>query len=267
MHHVLDEETKLTAHGNGVYSRTVTNIFWNMESAFGGWALALAMEAVKAEANPESELSSINAIFIDGIGKGEVFVCVHVLSQRKRTGFFRVELHKEKEDGPLLFSADIILSQRPETDIVYTATMPDVASPEEAHHLAFPPGMGPRWFGHFDQRIAVGKPFTVQEHPKSAVWMREGDGRPLDTKGLVTMSDVPLPRAFFLSDTPRFSSTVSYSLYNFAAEAELQPIGNEYVLVESESDYVRNGTSDQSARIWSRSGRLLAVTSQTAFFR
>lgn len=267
MPHVLDEETKLTAHGNGVYSRPVTSVFWNMESAFGGWTLALAVEAVKAEANPEAELSSINAIFIDAIGAGEIFACVHTLSQRKRTGFFRVELRKDRKDGALMFSADFVLSQRPETGIAYTATMPEVISPEDSDRLAFPAGMGPRWFGHYDQRIAIGRPFTVQDDPKSAVWMRDGDGRPLDTKGLVTISDVPMPRAFFLSETPRFSSTVSYSLYVFAAEAELQPVGNEYVLVESESDYVRKGTSDQRARIWSRSGRLLAMTSQIAFFR
>jgi acyl-CoA thioesterase len=166
-----------------------------------------------------------------------------------------------------MFSADVIMSKRPETDIVHMVTMPDVTPPEETDRLAFPAGMGPRWFGHYDQRIAIGTPFTVQEQPKTAVWMRDGDGRPLDTKGLVAISDVPMPRAFFLADTPRFSSTVSYSLYLFATDEELQAIGNAHLLVESHSERIRNGTADQRARIWSPSGDLLAVTSQIAFFR
>jgi hypothetical protein len=52
--YALDEETALTRLGGGCYSRAVTDVFWNMDSAFGGWSLALAMEAVKAEADPES---------------------------------------------------------------------------------------------------------------------------------------------------------------------------------------------------------------------
>lgn len=267
MHHILDQETTLTALGDGVYSRPVSTVFWNMQSAFGGWALAVAMEAVKGHAHPESELSSVNAIFLEAIGAGEVFVQVHTLSQRKRTGFFRAEMRKDGLEGDLLFSADVVLSQRPETRLAYTATMPDIAAPDKASPLAFPPGMGPRWFGHYDQRIATGKPFTVQENPASAVWMREGDGRPLDSKGLIAISDVPMPRSFFLHDTLVFSSTVSYSLYNFATESELREIGNAHVLVESDSEYVRKGTADQRARIWSQTGSLLAVTSQIAFFR
>lgn len=267
MHHILDEETRLTPLGDGTYSRPVSTLFWNMQSAFGGWALALATEAVKAHAHPESELSSVHAIFLEAIGAGEIFVQVHTLSQRKRTGFFRVEMRKDGLEGDLLFSADFVFSQRPETRLDYTASMPDIAPPDKAAALAFPPGMGPRWFGHYDQRIAIGKPFTAQEKPRSAVWMRDGDGRPLDRKGLVAISDVPMPRSFFLHDTIVFSSTVSYSLYNFATESELQSIGNAHVLVESDSEYVRKGTADQRARIWSQAGNLLAVTSQIAFFR
>ena len=35
----LDEETVLTAHGDGRYSRPITDVFWNMDSAFGGWLM------------------------------------------------------------------------------------------------------------------------------------------------------------------------------------------------------------------------------------
>lgn len=267
MSYALDTETTLTSHGDGFYARPVTQVFWNMESAFGGWALALAMEAVGREADPAAALSSINAIFVAGIDGETVFVRVETLSQRTRTGFFRVTLHKDAADGPLLFSADIVMSDRRETDLAYQPDMPEVTPAAETGRLAFPPGMGPRWFGHYDQRIAVGRPFTVQDRPRSAVWMRDGDGRPLDTKGLVSISDVPMPRAFFLADAPRFSSTVSYSFAMFATEAELAAIGTDHVLVESDSARIRRGMSDQHARIWSPSGDLIALTSQTAFFR
>ncbi|MEM8694479.1 MAG: thioesterase family protein [Pseudomonadota bacterium] len=267
MGYALDTETTLDAHGGGIYSRAVTDVFWNMESAFGGWALALAVEAVRAETDSAAPLTSINAIFLAGIDGDTVFVRAETLSQRKRTGFFRVTLHKDAADGPLLFSADIVMSERRETDLDYTVQRPDVRPATEVDRLAFPAGMGPRWFGHYDQRIAVGTPFTVQKRPCSAVWMRDGDGRPLDTKGLVSISDVPMPRAFFLANAPRFSSTVSYSFSMFATEAELAEIGDSHILVESDSDRIRRGMSDQRARIWSPSGELIALTSQIAFFR
>lgn len=263
----LDEETALTAHGDGRYSRPVTDVFWNMDSAFGGWALALAIEAVMQEAQPNAALASINAIFLAAIKGDTIFVCVDVLSQRKRTGFFRVHLHQDAADGALLFSADIVMSERIETDIDFKPTMPDIKPASEVTPLTFSPGMGPRWFGHYDQRIADGAPFTAQEVPRSAVWIRESDARPLDIKGLVTISDVPMPRTFFLGNMPRFSSTVSYSFSLFATEDELAEIGDAPILVESDSDRVRNGMSDQQARIWSPNGTLIALTNQIAFFR
>lgn len=267
MAYALDTEIALEAHGDGVYSRPITDVFWNMDSAFGGWAIALALEAVEREADTGATLASINAIFVSAIKGETVFACVKTLSQRKRTGFFRVELHEKNPDGQLLFSADIVMSDRLETDLVYQSSMPDVRSAKDTERLAFPPGMGPRWFSHFDQRIALGRPFTIQEHPQSAVWIRDGDGRPLDSKGLAAISDVPMPRAFFLAETPRFSSTVSYSFYQFATDDELAAIDNDHVLVESDSDRIRRGMSDQHARIWAADGTLLALTSQIAFFR
>lgn len=265
--YALDQETTLTALGDGWYSRPITDVFWNMDSAFGGWALALAVEAVSNEAPPAATLASINAIFLAGIKGESVFVGVDTLSQRKRTGFFRVHLHQDAADGPLLFSADIVMSQRVETDIDFKPVMPGVKPAADVAPLTFPPGMGPRWFSHYDQRIADGAPFTAQDIPRSAVWIRESDDRPLDVKGLVTISDVPMPRTFFLGNTPRFSSTVSYSFSLFATEEELAAIGNEAILVESDSDRVRNGMSDQQARIWSPTGTLIALTNQIAFFR
>lgn len=267
MRFALDIETTLDRVDDGLYSRPLTDVFWNMDSAFGGWAIALALEAVSLEAEASGTLASINAIFVSAIRGDTVFVRVERLRQSKRTGFYRAELRQDAPDGPLLFSTDIVISDRPETDLAYQPAMPEVKSPDETERLAFPPGMGPRWFGHFDQRIVIGAPFTVQERPHSAVWIRDGDGRPLDGKGLAAISDVPMPRAFFLADTPRFSSTVSYSYFQFATEEELATIGNDHILVESDSNRIRRGMSDQHARIWSQDGALLALTSQMAFFR
>ncbi|WP_299327236.1 thioesterase family protein [Parasphingopyxis sp.] len=267
MKYILDTETKLRAHGDGAYSRAMTEIFWNMDSAFGGWAIALALGAVTREAGVAGTLANINAVFVSAIQGGTVFVRVETLRSGKRTSFYRSELRQDTLDGPLVFSADIVLSDRQETDLAYQPVMPEVKAPEDTERLAFPPGMGPRWFGHFDQRIVIGAPFTVQDRPRSAVWIRDGDGRPLDSKGLAAISDVPMPRAFFLADTPRFSSTVSYSFFQFATEDELAAIGNDHILVESDSNRVRRGMSDQHTRIWSQDGALLALTSQIAFFR
>ncbi|MGP1354613.1 MAG: acyl-CoA thioesterase [Parasphingopyxis sp.] len=267
MEFALDIETRLDRIEDGLYSRAITDVFWNMDSAFGGWAIALALEAVERETGVAGTLASINAAFVSAIKGETVFVRVETLRDGKRTHFYRAELRQDVPDGPLLFSADIVTSDRPETDLAYQPRMPDVNAPEDTERLAFPPGMGPRWFGHFDQRIVIGAPFTVQDRPHSAVWIRDGDGRPLDSKGLAAISDVPMPRAFFLADAPRFSSTVTYSFFQFATDEELAAIGNDHVLVESDSNRVRRGMSDQHARIWSREGTLLALTSQIAFFR
>lgn len=93
------------------------------------------------------------------------------------------------------------------------------------------------------------------------------DGRSIDMKALIALSDTPMPRVFFTSTTPRFGSTISFSVSSVCGNDVLETLDTKRVLLEADSRSVGRGSYDQLVNIWSECGTLLSVSNQTAVFR
>ena len=114
--------------------------------------------------------------------------------------------------------------------------------------------------------MALGQPFSAQERPHSAIWIRDAADRPWDAKALLAISDTPMPRTFFLDTVPRFGATVQYDLQVLCSADDLAACGDGFLLVEATSDRVYSGRFSQTTRIWSPERRLLAISNQMAFY-
>ena len=152
-----------------------------------------------------------------GVGPGEVTLSVSLLRAGASTQFWRVEL---SQNGALTNAADIVTSTRRPTDIDYQVEMPTTKSPADSISLPSVNPMAPKWVSHYDQRIAKGMPFAVNESPEAIVWIKEAD------------------------------------------EA-----GSDFLLLRVTGATVRNSATDGRAEIWSKSGIMLATSSQIGFFR
>ncbi len=264
--YALDTATHLEPLGDGRFRCRADQAYWNFTSAFGGWALALALEAVRLAGGAEGDLVSINAIFPDALKAKDLTLTAACLRQKAKTAFWRVEYRlADVADSPLLFSADLVLSKRRASEVAFQTAAPVVPAFEACP--VFDSGMGPKWMAHYEQRTVHGQPMTKQARPNSLIWMAERDGRPWDEKGLAAVSDAFMPRVFFADTTLRFGSTVSYSLHVFAEADDFMQAGSEPLLMEGDADAIASGVYDQRGKIWSTAGRLLAVTNQVAFFR
>jgi acyl-CoA thioesterase len=264
--YALDIATALEPLGDGRFLCSGEGAYWNFTSAFGGWALAVGLAAVRATDTSGGALISINAIFPDALKAKDLIVETTCLRQKAKTSFWRVSFYEAGlDDAPLLFSADMILSSRRKTEAAFQTPGPSAPSFETCE--AFDAAIGPKWMAHYEQRNIKGQPFTRQETPNSLIWMAERDCRPWDEKGIVAVSDTFMPRIFFADTTPRFGSTVSFSLHMFANAEDFDAAGNAPLLLEGDSDLVGDGLYDQRGKIWSSSGRLLAITNQVAFYR
>ncbi|MDJ0922581.1 MAG: thioesterase family protein [Henriciella sp.] len=263
----LDAATQISAAETNRYTCQVGKTWWNFESAFGGWAAALAAEAVKASPDYRGELISLNSIIPSAIKVGAIDVKVERLVKRAQTDFWRVSMFQSDPDEALVFSADIVASRRRgSSDAAFQVPMP--VSPEPSSvPLMDVAGMGPAWMQYYEQRMFVGQPFTINERPLTRTWIREADGRYLDAKALLAIADTPMPRAFFAFETPRFGSTVSLSINIFASDDLLKNLDSNLVMIEADSRAVGDGMFDQCVSIWSESGILLAVSNQLAFFK
>lgn len=249
-------ETQLRSEGGETY--------WNFTSAFGGWGLALGYSAVQQAFEQQAMLASATATFLKPLPDSAMLIDIRPLREGRRTNFLRAEFTGEGKHDELVFAADFVFSDMKEKALNYTCDFPEVKAPEDAPRLPDTPG--PRFLSRYEQRVALGQPFSAQERPHSAFWVKDAANRPWDAKALLALSDTPMPRTFFVDATPRFGATVQYDLHVLCTADELADCGSDFLLVEATSDRVYSGRFSQVTRIWSKSRKLLAISNQLAFY-
>lgn len=267
MTYALDRATDLEQVDRNRFRRVVDPTWWNFENAFGGWAAATAYAAVKAHADCRGELLSLNAIFPQAVKAGTLEVCVEIIARRKQSDFWRVALVDETAPNDILVAFDIVMGRKRKLDDDSFEKIPPDAPDPETVDIMDMQGMGPVWLQHYEQRAFVGTPFTRNVRPTSCAWISHSDGRAIDTKALIALSDTPMPRVFFTSTKPRFGSTISFSVSSTCGDDVLAELDIKRVLIEADSRHVGRGSYDQSVNIWSECGTLLSVSNQTAVFR
>jgi acyl-CoA thioesterase len=262
---IFDRETSLIALGEGRFTVEASDVYRNPTGmAFGGWVAAIAARAVELHPDCRGPLVSQQMIFMTGVGPGEVSLMVRLLRAGASTQFWRVEL---SQNGALTNAADIVTSTRRPTDIDYQVEMPSIKSPTDSVSLPSVNPMAPKWVAQYDQRIAKGIPFAVNESPEAMVWIKEADGRPVDRVSLFSICDTPMPRTFFVTEQFRPGSTVSMATYIYASDEDLAVAGSDYMLLRVTGATVRNSATDGRVELWSQNGILLATSAQIGFFR
>lgn len=260
----LDLATKLTLQSETRLTADAGEAYWNFQSAFGGWALALGFNAVQQAQPQEAMLASATASFLKPLPHEGITLDVRKLRQGRRTSFLRAEMAQGEAFDEPIFTADYVFSDMKEKPLDYSCDFPEVKAPEDAARL--PDSPGPKFLSRYEQRIALGQPFSAQERPHSAFWVRDAAGRPWDETALLAVSDTPMPRTFFIDPTPRFGATVTYDLHVFCTREELTAQGSDFLLIEATSDRVYSGRFSATTRIWSASRKLLAISNQLAFY-
>ena len=260
----LDAATQLESLSETRLKSSAGEAYWNFTSAFGGWALALGFSAVQ-QANPQSGmLAGATASFLKPLPADGMEVDVCALREGRRTNFIRTEFSAPQDPASLVFTADYVFSDIKEKARDYTCDFPEVKAPEDAERLPDTPG--PKFLSRYEQRVALGQPFSAQERPHSACWVRDTADRPWDAKALLALSDTPMPRTFFVAPTPRFGATVQYDLHVMCSAEELAACGSDFLLVEATSDRVFSGRFSQTTRSWSPDKKRLAISNQLAFY-
>ncbi|OAN99417.1 hypothetical protein A8B75_02210 [Sphingomonadales bacterium EhC05] len=262
---IFDRETAIIADEADRFTINASDFYRNPTGmAFGGWVAAIAAKAVNLHPERKGPLVSLQMIFMTGVGPGEVEISVKLLRAGSSTQFWRVEL---AQNGSMTNAADIITSSRRPTDIDYQVEIPATKLPEDSIALPSVNPMAPQWVTSYDQRIAKGMPFAVNESPEAIVWIKEADGRPVDRISLFSICDTPMPRTFFVTEQFRPGSTVSMATYIYASEEDLAAAGSDFMLLRVTGATVRNSATDGRVELWSQKGILLATSSQIGFFR
>jgi acyl-CoA thioesterase len=118
----------------------------------------------------------------------------------------------------------------------------------------------------FERRIVDGFPPSPGKSARSLAWVRARSGR-FDKALLAMVTDNSPPRVMYALGRDVDSTTLSLTAYLHATDKHLAEIGEDFILIECDGQVGNDGASDERSNYWSRDGRLLATSTQLAWYR
>ena len=262
----FDDALSLTPIRDGVCRLPTDRDFWNGESAFGGWQAAACAASVSAHPDVRGALVSQSMHFHAAVRGHRVELHTRLVERRRTMDFWSISVIDPDDGDRVLAQAQQVMGERLSTQLAYDAPMPERRSADDSFVLERSAST-PSWFGHYDIRIAKGRPFQRNADPASATWVSERDGRPLDGTSLLAIVDTPMPRTFFCAEGRTYASTVSLATQVFATSAELRENAAAPVLLDTRCIAVRDGLCNAETVVFRADGKPLAASYQIGAFR
>jgi acyl-CoA thioesterase len=109
-------------------------------------------------------------------------------------------------------------------------------------------------------------PPEPSDNARSLAWVRSRSG-PLDKALLAMVTDNSPPRVMYALGRNVRTTTLSLTTYLHATSEELAAVGEDFILIECDGQVGNDGASDERSNYWSRDGKLLATSTQLAWYR
>jgi acyl-CoA thioesterase len=263
--HPFDEALLLDAIGADV-SRGRTHPEWaNMVGPFGGITAAVMLRAVEAHPDRLGEPLALTVNYAAPIVDGDFDLTLRAARTNRTNQHWMVDL---SQDGAVKTTATVIFAVRRESWADTEDHPPSAPAPEQVP--AVDPGLV-RWTGRYDMRYAEGampgKGGDPSPSSTSTLWVRDRAGRPVDYPALAALCDIFYPRVFLRRGGFIPSGTISLTTYFHADQQQLDALEGDFVLATAHANRFSRGYFDQSAKLWTRDGGLLATTHQIVYFK
>ena len=135
------------------------------------------------------------------------------------------------------------------------------------------PKIAATWAKQYDFRFIEGdpdfggKPQAVPASAFSKLWIGDRVPRKIDMLSLMSMSDAFFGRVFHARRELVPFGTVSLTTYFHADAEDLAAEDTSRVLAVADAKIFHKSYGDQNGELWSPNGRLLATTTQIAYFK
>jgi acyl-CoA thioesterase len=260
----LEAALTLRADGDGVWRGRADPAFEANNGMYGGMTAALLLKAVLSEATREGSAASLNVNFMRVVTPGsDIVIRTRRMGATRSLQTWTAELAVADETCAI---ASVVTAQRRDSAGFVQPVMPDVSAPDGIAEFYPPNGFGRR----SPVRAVLGGDFTKGSplgRTHSATWVRELSGRPIDAVQIAYLCDNYAPRTLYMDTGMRASSTVIYSVYFLATDAELAAVGDDYTLIDVIGTRAAQAAVGSRANLWSRDGVLLATTEQLCWYR
>jgi acyl-CoA thioesterase len=264
--HLFDDATRVTA-GDSRWQGQTSQDYWAFVGPFGGVTAATMLRALIDHPQRSGDPLALTVNFCALIAEGDFDLDVRLVKANRSTQHWSVELTQGGSDVTTLATA--VFAARRASWSHQQAPFP-LARPFEQIQ-PYTKAAAP-WIRQYDFRFVEGDPdFSgAKETPASAyskLWIADRVPRRIDTLSLMSMSDAFFGRVFHARGELVPFGTVSLTTYFHADEEELAAEDISRVLAVADAKIFHKSYGDQSGELWSPSGRLLATTTQIAYFK
>ena len=259
----LERTLLLDALGDGAYTRDIDDTWWGWNGQFGGYTLALALQACRMQNNDSTQRErAITMHFLRRMPAGPLRVAVATERQGRTATTFSIRLSVDERlcgIGLVMFGSD----RRAEA--YQLAQPPDLEAPgpNEAPQGTVIPGkfleqleIWPRHEGDFN---------GGSDTRESGGWMRLTDRGGADERFLMMVADAYMPLSFLRATEPALGGTLDFTAHFRAPVPEAIIDGSEPVRVHLTSARSLDGYVDEDASIWTPDGQLLLQSRQMRY--
>lgn len=266
--HPFDEAVRLEPLTEGRWAGATHDAYANMAGPFGGFTAAALLNAVLSDQRRLAEPIALTVNFAGPIADGGFEVAARLVRGGRTTQHWSVELSQK---GGVAATASVVCGVRSADWSHAPLAGPQVAGFETLERA---PVLGrPNWVRHYDMRFVEGEldPYPradgLVKSARSLVWLKEFPERALDFLALAALSDAFFVRIMHARGTWQPMATVTMTTYFHLRERELAELGASPVLGDADAAVFEGGFADQTCRLWSEDGRLIANGVQATWYK
>ena len=265
--HLFDDATKVTAGDSRWQGNTSPN-YWAFVGPFGGATAATLLRALIDHPQRAGDPLALTVNYCAPIAEGAFDLDLRLVRANRSSQHWCVELTQGGDDVATLATA-VFAERRPSWShpqapypgaTAFEATLPyaKVAAP---------------WVKQYDFRFVEGEPkYDSAASPAppeaySKLWIGDRVPRKVDPLSLMSMSDAFFGRVFHAKRALVPFGTVSLTTYFHVSTEDLAAEDITRVLAVADAKIFHKSDGDQNGELWSPNGRLLATTTQIAYFK
>lgn len=271
--HPFDEATKVIVEEGRRFGAT-SDHYWAFVGPFGGATAATILEAVLTHGERNGEPLALTVNYCAPVRRGRFGIDVRLVRANRSSQHWSVELVQDAEDGSgqeVVATATAITAERRPSFAHQVATMPEVVPSSALKPLVMDGFSG--WTRQYDFRFASGLPRfrdpadAAPANPRSELWLSDHQPRRIDMLSLAAMADAFFGRIFHVRGGMVPFGTVSMTTYFHVDAAELAAEDTTELLGVADAQVFSRSYGDQTAQLWTPSGRLVATSQQITYFK
>ena len=265
--HLFDDATRVTA-GDSCWQGRTSEDYWAFVGPFGGATAATILRALLDHPQRAGDPLALTVNYCAPIAEGDFDLDVRLVKANRSSQHWCVELTQGGADVATLATA--VFAERRPSWSHQQAEFPGAKPFEQI--LPYPKVAAP-WVQQYDFRFVDGSAEfggATRDAPASAfskLWIGDRVPRNIDFLSLMSMSDAFFGRIFHARRELVPFGTVSLTTYFHADAEDLAAEATTRVLAVADANIFHKSYGDQNGELWSPNGRLLATTTQIAYFK